>query len=50
MTDEEQIERNKVIQQRLQRYSVKRWAMDFVDSLMQVKKTSAGFEYKEAHR
>jgi len=38
MTDEEQIERNKVIQQRLQRYSVKRWAMDFVDSLMQVKK------------
>jgi len=38
MTDEEQIERNKVIQQRLQRYSVKRWAMDFVDSLMRVKK------------
>ena len=38
MTDEEQIERNKVIQQRLQRYSVKRWAMDFVDSLMHVKK------------
>ena len=38
MTDEEQIERNKVMQQRLQRYSVKRWAMDFVDSLMQVKK------------
>ena len=30
MTDEEQIERNKVMQQRLQRYSVKRWAMDFV--------------------
>lgn len=38
MTDEEQIERNKVMQKRLQRYSVKRWAMDFVDSLIQVKK------------
>lgn len=38
MTDEEQIERNKVIQRRLQRYNVRRWAGDFIDSLIQVKR------------
>ena len=38
MTVEEQIERNKVMQERLRRYNVKRWAMDFIDSLMHIKK------------
>lgn len=38
MTDEKQIERNKVMQKRLQRYNVKRWAEDFVNSLIQIKK------------
>ena len=37
MPDEEQIERNKVMKKRLQRYNVKRWAKDFMDSLMKVK-------------
>jgi len=38
MPDEEQIERNKAMQKRLQRYNVKRWASDFIESLTHVKK------------
>ena len=34
MPDDEQIERNKAIQKRLQRYDVKRWAKDFINSLI----------------
>ena len=38
MSDEEQIERNKAMQKRLQRYNVGRWARDFIDSLIHFKK------------
>lgn len=38
MPDEEQIERNKAMQKRLQRYNVKRWASDFIENLIHVKK------------
>ncbi len=38
MTEEEQIERNKAMQRRLKRYNVKRWAMDFVETLIHIKK------------
>ncbi|MFQ6084566.1 MAG: bifunctional alpha,alpha-trehalose-phosphate synthase (UDP-forming)/trehalose-phosphatase, partial [Candidatus Aminicenantia bacterium] len=38
MPDEEQIERNKAMQKRLQRYNVRRWASDFIESLRQIKK------------
>ena len=38
MPDEEQIERNEVMRKRLQRYDIKRWMSDFIDSLMRIKK------------
>ena len=38
MTDEEQIEQNKAMQKRLQRYNVERWAQDFINSLIHFKK------------
>jgi len=38
MSDEEQIERNRVMQKRLQRYNVVRWADDFIDRLLNTKK------------
>ena len=33
MPEEEQIERNRIMQERLKRYTVSRWALDFVDEL-----------------
>jgi len=39
MPVEEQIERNKLMQQRLSRYNITRWASDFINSLKDVKKT-----------
>lgn len=38
MPEKEQIERNRVMQQRLKRYHIKRWAEDFVEHLKQVMK------------
>jgi trehalose 6-phosphate synthase/phosphatase len=38
MPEQEQIERNRTMQRRLQRYDVVRWADEFVDRLLQAKK------------
>jgi trehalose 6-phosphate synthase/phosphatase len=38
MPDEEQIERNKIMQKRLHRYNVVRWGTDFIDALSKIKK------------
>ncbi len=38
MSDEEQQERNRVMQKRIQRYNVERWADDFVETLFRTKK------------
>jgi len=38
MPEQEQIERNRVMQKRLRRYSVVRWADEFMDKLLQTKK------------
>lgn len=38
MADEEQIERNRIMQKRLQRYNVVRWASDFMDETSRIKK------------
>ncbi len=38
MTVEEQIERNRLMQKRLSRYTVTRWANDFMESLSEVKR------------
>jgi len=35
----EQIERNKVMQERLRRYNISRWGQDFLDALSDIKKT-----------
>jgi trehalose 6-phosphate synthase/phosphatase len=37
MPEEEQIERNRIMQRRLQRYNVTRWAEDFVERLLAIK-------------
>jgi trehalose 6-phosphate synthase/phosphatase len=37
MSEDEQIERNRIMQKRLQRYNVTRWAEDFVERLLSVK-------------
>jgi trehalose 6-phosphate synthase/phosphatase len=39
MEEEEQIERNRIMQKRLQRYDVKRWVGDFLDRLSFIKGT-----------
>jgi trehalose 6-phosphate synthase/phosphatase len=38
MPEEEQMERNRIMQKRLQRYNVVRWGSDFIDALSRVKK------------
>lgn len=38
MPEEEQIERNRIMQKRLQRYNVRRWADDFVERLLSTKR------------
>jgi len=38
MTEEEQKERNKIMQKRLKRYNVVKWANDFIDRLCYIKK------------
>ncbi len=39
MPTDEQIERNKMMQERLRRYDVSRWTSDFINALSEVKKT-----------
>jgi trehalose 6-phosphate synthase/phosphatase len=46
MPEEEQIGRNAVMQQRLKRYDVVRWATDFIEEVEKVKKTSQKFSAK----
>ncbi|MGB2805344.1 MAG: bifunctional alpha,alpha-trehalose-phosphate synthase (UDP-forming)/trehalose-phosphatase [Candidatus Zixiibacteriota bacterium] len=41
MPEEEQVERNRIMQKRLNRYNVVRWGADFVDALSSVKKIQA---------
>lgn len=43
--EEEQIRRNKIMQKRLQRYNVTRWANDYVESLLDISRVS-GFTSK----
>jgi trehalose 6-phosphate synthase/phosphatase len=43
MPDEEQLQRNRVMQKRLDRYDVVRWGQDFVDKLHSVKEMQAKF-------
>ncbi len=38
MSNEEQKEHNKIMQERLQRYNIERWANDFMDSVFEIKK------------
>ena len=38
MPEEEQVERNRIMQKRLNRYNVVRWGTDFIDALSNVKK------------
>ena len=44
--EEEQIEVNRIMQKRLQRYNVKRWAEEFIDRLLQTKKLQEEVEIK----
>ncbi len=39
--EEEQIRRNKIMQKRLKRYNVTRWANDFMDSLLDISRASS---------
>jgi trehalose 6-phosphate synthase/phosphatase len=47
MPDEEQIENNRIMQRRLQRYNVERWAKDFMDSLSYIKEVQQQFHSKK---
>jgi len=47
MPREEQIERNKMLQKRLRRYSVEKWAGDFMKSLKAAQDTSQPFQSKK---
>ncbi len=46
MPEEEQIERNRMMQKRLQRYNVTRWADDFIDRLLCARKLQSQMEAK----
>ena len=47
MPEEEQIERNRTMQKRLQRYNVVRWGTDFMDALSGVKKIQLRLEVRK---
>ena len=47
MPEHEQIERNSIMRNRLKRYNITKWAQDFTDELMQVKKTQQRFLMKK---
>ncbi len=44
MPEEEQIERNRLMQARLKRYNVSRWSSDFVNALSEIKKSQHEME------
>ncbi|NJW52803.1 bifunctional alpha,alpha-trehalose-phosphate synthase (UDP-forming)/trehalose-phosphatase [Salinimicrobium oceani] len=44
MPEEEQIRRNKILQKRLKRYNVERWASDFMKSLRETKDSRKAFK------
>lgn len=46
LSNEEQIKRNKVMQSRLQRYNVTRWANDFIDDLKDLRKRDEAIRMK----
>lgn len=46
MPEEEQIERNRTLQERLQRYNVTRWADDFIERLLYTRKLQVEMEAK----
>ncbi|MFH1624976.1 MAG: bifunctional alpha,alpha-trehalose-phosphate synthase (UDP-forming)/trehalose-phosphatase, partial [Pseudomonadota bacterium] len=46
MPEEEQIERNRTMQKRLQRYNVTQWTDDFIDRLLHAKKLQGEMEAK----
>jgi trehalose 6-phosphate synthase/phosphatase len=46
MPEQEQIERNRIMQKRLRRYDVVQWANEFVDKLLYTKKLQRGMEEK----
>ena len=46
MPEEEQITRNRIMQERLQRYNVVRWAEDFLDRLQGIKRVQQGLVAK----
>ncbi|MBA7669605.1 hypothetical protein ES703_77737 [subsurface metagenome] len=46
MPEEEQIERNRMMQKRLQRCNVRRWADDFIDRLLYARKLQSQMEAK----
>ena len=46
MPEEEQIERNRMMQKRLQRYNVTQWASDFIDRLLYTRKLQGEMEAK----
>lgn len=46
MQEAEQIQRNRAMQERLKKYNVVRWASDFVDELIEVKKAEEKFKAK----
>ncbi len=41
MSEDEQIRRNRILQERLQRYNVNRWAEDFIQAMVSVEKSDA---------
>jgi len=47
MTVEEQVERNRLMQKRLSRYNITRWANDFLETLSEVKKTQQGLSVRK---
>lgn len=47
MPEEEQIERNTIMQKRLQRYNIDRWASDFLNSLQRVQDDKAKYIAKK---
>jgi trehalose 6-phosphate synthase/phosphatase len=46
MPEQEQIERNRIMQKRLRRYDVVQWANEFMDKLLSTKKLQRGMEEK----
>ena len=46
MSEEEQKERNRIMQERLKRYDIVKWGMDFIDTLKNLKKEKEQFTTK----